>query len=319
MQDLISVIIPVYKTEKYLARCVESVRAQSYTDLEILLVDDGSPDNAPALCDDFAKRDARIKVIHKTNGGLSSSRNAGLDMASGIYVSFVDSDDYIDPYMIERLHQVITKHHAEVAMLRYKEVSCNPPLPSPKKAVETVYTGAGVATAFLQLKIDSVCTGLYLKTAIADQRFLIGKTSEDIPFNFEIFGRINTFVHLPEQRYYYFHNPNSISNGPLDANMFNYLNFRHDIYQHHLESGHKTNIRLAEALYARAAFGLLMRLTLYGHTPDLNAADCSTQLGKVFRTHKQAFYTASNIPLSRKVLACLLNACFPLIRFIKQS
>lgn len=318
MPDLISVIIPVYKTEKYLARCVESVRAQTYTDLEILLVDDGSPDNAPALCDDFAKRDARIKVIHKTNGGLSSSRNAGLDVASGIYVSFVDSDDYIDPYMIERLHQVISKHHAEVAMLQYKEVSCDPPLPSPKRAGETVYTGTGIATAFLKLKIDSVCTGLYLKTAIADHRFLMGKTSEDIPFNFEIFGHINTFVHLPERRYYYFHNPNSISNGPLDANMFNYLNFRYDIYQHHLEAGHKTNIRLAEALYARAAFGLLMRLALYGHTPDLHAADCRAQLTKVFRTHQRAFYTAANIPFSRKAMAFILNCCFPLIRLIKN-
>lgn len=319
MQDLISVIIPVYKTEKYLARCVESVRAQSYANLEILLVDDGSPDNAPALCDDFAAKDSRIKVIHKTNGGLSSSRNAGLDAASGAYISFIDSDDYIDPYMLERLHYVITKYHAEVAMLRYKEVSCNPPIPSPKKAKETVYTGTGIATAFLKLKIDSVCTGLYLKTAIADKRFLIGKTSEDIPFNFEIFCHIDTFVHLPEQRYYYFHNPNSISNGPLDAKMFNYLYFRENIYKHYSKTGYKTDIRLAEALYARAAFGLLMRLALYGHTPDLCADDCRTRLTKVFRAHQRAFYTASNIPFSRKVMACILNCCFPLIRFIKKS
>lgn len=319
MQDLISVIIPVYNTEKYLARCVESVSAQSYTNLEILLVDDGSPDQAPALCDDLATIDSRIKVIHKTNGGLSSARNAGLDKASGTYISFIDSDDYIDPYMMERLHHVITKHHAEVAMLRYKEVAGDPPAPSPPETRETVYIAPAIDTAFLRLKIDSVCTGLYLKTAIADRRFAIGKTSEDIPFNFEVFKNIATFVYLPERRYYYFHNPDSISNGPLNAKMFNYLNFRKDIYKYHLESGFKNNIRLAEALYARAAFGLLLRLALYGHTPDLSTDNCRTKLTRVFRSHKRAFYTAPNIPFSRKVMGCLLDYGFPLIKFIRQS
>lgn len=319
MQDLISVIIPVYKTEKYLARCVESVRSQSYTNLEILLVDDGSPDHAPALCDDFASQDSRIKVIHQTNGGASSARNTGLDQASGTYISFIDSDDYIDPYMIERLHHVITRHQAEVAMLRYKEVSCDPPVSSPRQKRETVYTGSAIDTAFLKLKIDSVCTGLYLKTAIADKRFSIGKTSEDIAFNFVILSSIKTFVYLPERRYYYFHNPDSTSNGPLDAKMFNYLYLRKDIYERHLKSNCTHNIRLAEALYARAAFGLLMRLALYGHTPDLYTDNCRTKLSRVFRAHKRAFYMAPNIPFSRKVMACLLDYGFPLIKFLRQS
>ena len=133
MKDLISVIIPVYKTEKYLVRCLESVINQTYKNVEIILVDDGSPDKSPELCDNLAKKYQSIKVIHKENGGLSSSRNAGLDIASGDYISFIDSDDYIDQYMLERLYHAITKHDADVAMLRYKEVSGNPPLPSAKR------------------------------------------------------------------------------------------------------------------------------------------------------------------------------------------
>lgn len=90
---MISVIIPVYKVEQYLDECVESVVRQTYTDLEVILVDDGSPDGCPALCDRWAKKDSRIKVVHKKNGGLSSARNAGLAVARGEYIGFVDSDD----------------------------------------------------------------------------------------------------------------------------------------------------------------------------------------------------------------------------------
>ena len=93
--NLISVIIPVYKVEKYLDKCIQSVINQTYSNLEIILVDDGSPDNCPQLCDDWANKDERIKVIHKKNGGLSDARNAGLDIATGEYIAFVDSDDYL--------------------------------------------------------------------------------------------------------------------------------------------------------------------------------------------------------------------------------
>lgn len=101
--ELVSVIVPVYKVEPYLDRCVASILAQTYPNLEVILVDDGSPDNCPALCDAWAQRDARIRVIHKKNGGLSDARNVGLDAASGAYISFVDSDDYIAENFIETL------------------------------------------------------------------------------------------------------------------------------------------------------------------------------------------------------------------------
>lgn len=95
MKDLISIIIPVYKVEKYLDRCINSIVNQSYKELEIILIDDGSPDNCPTMCDDWAKKDKRIRVVHKSNGGVSSARNEGLKIATGKYISFVDSDDYI--------------------------------------------------------------------------------------------------------------------------------------------------------------------------------------------------------------------------------
>lgn len=95
----LSIIVPVYKVEPYLHRCVDSILAQTFTDFELILVDDGSPDNCGAICDEYAAKDSRILVIHKENGGLSDARNAGLDIAKGEYIGFVDSDDYISPQM----------------------------------------------------------------------------------------------------------------------------------------------------------------------------------------------------------------------------
>ena len=106
MNPLISVIVPVYKVEQYLDECVQSIRKQTYTNLEIILVDDGSPDRCPEMCDDYAKQDSRIKVIHKNNGGLSSARNAGLEVMSGDYFGFVDSDDYIE----NQMYEILLKH-----------------------------------------------------------------------------------------------------------------------------------------------------------------------------------------------------------------
>ncbi len=112
---LISVIIPAYKVEKYLDRCVNSVVNQTYKNLEIILVDDGSPDNCPSMCDEWTDKDSRIKVIHKENGGLSSARNAALDIMNGEYLTFVDSDDYIDEKMIEILYNRLINDGTDLA------------------------------------------------------------------------------------------------------------------------------------------------------------------------------------------------------------
>lgn len=112
----ISIIVPVYKTEKYLQRCVDSLLHQTFSDFEVLLVDDGSPDNCPAMCDEYAKKDSRIKVLHQKNGGVSSARNAGLEAAVGEYVTFVDSDDYVEPQMYEKMLSVAKKHDCDVVM-----------------------------------------------------------------------------------------------------------------------------------------------------------------------------------------------------------
>lgn len=142
--ELVSVIVPVYKVEPYLDRCVASILAQTYPNLEVILVDDGSPDNCPALCDAWAQRDARIRVIHKKNGGLSDARNVGLDAASGAYISFVDSDDYIAENFIETLYDLLHEYHTDISAVHWKLVYADAPeVPAPLSSRNvTLFQGA---------------------------------------------------------------------------------------------------------------------------------------------------------------------------------
>ena len=116
----ISVIVPVYNVEKYLSRCVDSILNQTFTDFECILVDDGSPDNCGKICDEYAKKDKRVKVIHKQNGGLSDARNTGLDIAGGEYIYFLDSDDYVEYNLLEKLNDTICVCNAEMIVFGYK-------------------------------------------------------------------------------------------------------------------------------------------------------------------------------------------------------
>ena len=119
MSTLISVIIPVYNVEKYLKKCIDSVISQTYSNLEIILVDDGSPDNCGRICDDYAQKDDRIIVIHKKNGGLSDARNAGIEICKGEYISFIDSDDFVSPYFIEMLYRGVHDYNCEIATVEH--------------------------------------------------------------------------------------------------------------------------------------------------------------------------------------------------------
>ncbi len=123
MAQLVSVIVPIYKVEAYLERCVDSILAQTYPALEVILVDDGSPDGCGDICERYAGQDARVRVVHKENGGLSSARNAGLDVATGEFVMFTDSDDWIEPEMVSVLHDGITQNEADIVTCNVRSVS----------------------------------------------------------------------------------------------------------------------------------------------------------------------------------------------------
>lgn len=121
-QPLISIIVPVYKVEKYLKRCVDSILTQTYQNMEIILVDDGSPDNCGAICDRYKKTDNRVVVIHKRNGGLSDARNTAIPLAKGEYISFIDSDDWISSYYVEHLYEAVAKCDADIGISWFENI-----------------------------------------------------------------------------------------------------------------------------------------------------------------------------------------------------
>lgn len=314
MQELISIIVPVYKTEKYLRRCINSIWNQDYLTLEIILVDDGSPDKSGELCDELAKLDDRIRVIHKENGGLSSARNAGIEQAKGKYICFIDSDDYIEKDYVSTLYRLIDSNDAELAKINYIEVSVDDYTEKTPKKDVLLYKGQNVEKAYLELRVDSSCVFMYKKPLIGETRFPEGKTSEDIPFNFDIFKKAQSFAYLPVNKYYYWHNPNSISNGPLDKNMFNYLEFRKQIYEYYLHQDDKEFLRLAEVLYARAAMGLMARMAIYGISSDVDEKASRKLFLTEFEKHKKSFFRDSGTAFSRKVLAILVFDFYPLVK-----
>lgn len=207
----VSVIVPVYKVEKYLRECVDSILAQDFADYELILVDDGSPDSCPQLCDQLAETDARIRVVHKANGGLSSARNAGLDVACGSYVMFIDSDDVILPRMISEMLTLLNESHADVVTTPLKTWG------GPRRNIMcfsevTEFTGAEALATLYEQRLDmSSCAKIYHRDIIGELRFPFGRINEDFPFVCNVFVRCRKVVYLPTAYYLYRHTPGSIT------------------------------------------------------------------------------------------------------------
>ena len=213
MNPLISVIVPIYNVEKYLVRCVDSIVNQTYKNLEIILVDDGSPDRCPQMCDDYAEKDSRIKVVHEKNGGLSDARNAGMAVATGEYISFIDSDDYVSDDFFECLLDVMNKENSDIAECsvvklyednRFDEFSDD-------LSVKTYDTQDAMSALIAENPFHQhVWNKLYKTELIKDIPYAVGKLNEDEFWTYQVFGRANKVSKLNKTMYYYFQRNSSI-------------------------------------------------------------------------------------------------------------
>lgn len=210
---LISVIVPVYKVEAYLDRCVQSIVDQTYQNLEILLVDDGSPDNCPAICDAWATKDSRIKVIHKENGGLSDARNAGMAVATGEFICFVDSDDYIAPNMYQLMKDRMTVDGSDIAACGVEMVwEDGSPSRQLTPAGNCVLSKEAAMEAVIQeswLK-QPVWYKLYRGDLIRDISFPVGKYHEDVFWTWQAVSRANRVSVFDTFCYFYVQRSGSI-------------------------------------------------------------------------------------------------------------
>ena len=213
MSSLISVVVPIYKVEKYLDKCVDSLINQTYKNLEIILVDDGSPDSCPHICDEYAKKDSRIKVVHKKNGGLSDARNAGMKIATGEYISFIDSDDYIALDFFETLLNTMIAEDSDIvecSVVKFYEDGHFDEY-SDDLSVTNYSTVEGLSALISENPFrQHVWNKLYKAEMVLDVPYAVGKLNEDEFWTYQIFGRAKKVTKLNKTMYYYFQRNSSI-------------------------------------------------------------------------------------------------------------
>lgn len=219
MDDLISIIVPIYKIEDYLEKCVNSISDQTYRNLEIILVDDGSPDQCGEICERMKEKDSRIKVLHKVNGGLSDARNAGIKAANGKYIAFVDGDDYVHKDYIKNMYKAIIEENADVSLCSFTVIEGNHVLKvekvSDKKCsmdgselLKKVLTDTGY-------KYVVAWNKLYKSELFQKHLFAKGKIYEDEYINFELFWDVKKVTLIPDDLYYYIRRQGSIQGSSM--------------------------------------------------------------------------------------------------------
>lgn len=216
-KPLISVVIPIYNVEQYLNACIDSVVNQTYSNLEIILVEDGSPDNCPEICDEYAKLDNRIKVIHQKNGGLSAARNAGIDFAHGVFLTFIDSDDFVTSNYVELLYKGIVEFEADISIASFCTFTKEDELkiqsnesPFAEKTKEECFKRYGAFNAELSMPFISACNKLYKRDLFSSIRFPIGKLYEDAFSTYKLLDNAKKIVFTSTYLYFYRLNPQSI-------------------------------------------------------------------------------------------------------------
>lgn len=205
--DLVSVIVPIFNVEVYLEQCIKSIVEQTYRNIEVILVDDGSPDRCGDICDRWSKKDERIKVLHKNNGGLSDARNAGMSLAKGNYICFVDSDDIIDSHYIEWMHQAAKQNRVSLVACELSSFfdddsierdKCNNAhikISTSNEAMEDIIYGRGVRAI--------ACNKLYEAQLIKNEKFLVGKYHEDEYFTYRIIDKAGNVAFVSNPLYFY--------------------------------------------------------------------------------------------------------------------
>lgn len=250
MKYKISVIVPVYKVEKYIRRCIESILKQDFTDYELILVNDGSPDNSPTICKEYAKKHKNIVLINQKNQGLSKARNTGMDNAQGEYILFLDSDDYIEQGMFKHLVYLAEKHKADIVSSHHKD-DYDGKIVVKDSFDDFECTGLEAAKYVLEGKKipGTACAKLIKKECIGDLKFQVGKIYEDAFFIPELFLKVKKVYVSSEQFYVYYHRKNSTTTAKFTDKNYDVI----DAYEYNIKLIEKE----APQLYDVARFRIL--------------------------------------------------------------
>ena len=231
---LISIIIPIYKVEQYLDKCIQSIINQTYKNLQIILVNDGSPDKCGKICDEYALKDNRIEVIHKINGGLSDARNVGIGRAKGKYIGFVDSDDYIEKDMYENMYNLLEERNADVCICNfYNVIENNNIIKNPNNGIQEYNKIDILKEILLDKQIQSYAWNKLYKSELFDNvKYPVGKKYEDIGTTFYILEKCNKVVVTDLPKYYYLNRIDSIVNNLSEQTVIDYVDLINERYDY---------------------------------------------------------------------------------------
>lgn len=287
-KNLISIVVPIYKVERYLRQCIESIQKQTYTNLEIILVDDGSPDQCGNICEEYAKEDSRIVVVHKENGGLSDARNAGIKIAKGKYIAFIDSDDYIEKNYVEFLYYAITENRVDIAQCGINQVTEEGRLlKTTTEDVDSVKTAEEILEGMCQEEWNNVVVWnkLYARKLFENIQFPKGKIHEDEFTTYKIVYTVEKVAVICEPLYNYRNNNNSITKRKFNQKTLDGLEALKERLAFYKKEKKKT-------LYNLALIHIIGKLRFYYEGVRLeieNSNDLQKELLKEYRKlYKQA-------------------------------
>ena len=222
-EDMVSVVVPVYNVGKYISRCIESLLTQTYENLEIILVDDGSSDESGSICDRYREQDQRIAVIHKENGGLSDARNVGIRYAKGRWITFIDSDDFVHPDYVRVLYQNIRENDADISICRHVSTQADVAKAHMSRVTEVYSRNEGIEKLLYQYISTSAWAKMYKTELFQDTIFPYGKLYEDVVTVFEVFSKANRIVLTNSSLYYYYVRENGIIRTSFTERKLDYI------------------------------------------------------------------------------------------------
>ncbi len=314
MKDaLISVVVPVYNVENVLHYCVDSLLEQTYKNLEIILVDDGSSDSSGKICDDYAAKHENIIALHKVNGGQSSARNMGIERASGEYIGFIDSDDWINAGMYQYLYDLIIKYGADIAGVKRISVfnhSCVS-LKQPKERI-LEKRGRQVLQYYMEESVknggSSVCLCLFSAKVICGVRFRDGKIYEDIDFKYKVMEKAGIYVESNQIMYYYLQSQSSTSLASFKYRDYELIEATRILVDLSKNESYGSVHYLSMVRLARSSFSLLSRIAYLGFDCSVSKSDRTAIIRDLTnRLRKDYFFLlASPMPVNRKIMMSLI-------------